>query len=211
MITPDLVRESVFEKCGFQPRADNTQVGGPGAPGPEGCGRWSQVAGLGLALLLDVDQTMAGVGTPARPGCGPVQQPASSPTHPAAVTPSPLHHHPTHHHHHRRVQIYSVRDSSICLTGTAEIPLGGVYMDKILAEAQLPIKMAAYGHCFRTEAGAAGSGEGPRTSSADGQRCVLTFAKMQGDWPCWRSGGMSWRLGCVPVAPAAQTPFTHCR
>ncbi|KAL4426351.1 hypothetical protein ABPG77_004645 [Micractinium sp. CCAP 211/92] len=82
MITPDLVRESVFEKCGFQPRADNTQ---------------------------------------ARPG------------------------------------IYSVRDSSICLTGTAEIPLGGVYMDKILSEAQLPIKMAAYGHCFRTEAGAAGS------------------------------------------------------
>ena len=24
--TPDLVRESVLEKCGFQPRADNTQV-----------------------------------------------------------------------------------------------------------------------------------------------------------------------------------------
>ncbi|KAL4430935.1 hypothetical protein ABPG75_006191 [Micractinium tetrahymenae] len=78
MITPDLVRESVFEKCGFQPRADNTQI-------------------------------------------------------------------------------YSVRDSSMCLTGTAEIPLGGVYMDKILSEAQLPIKMAAFGHCFRTEAGAAGS------------------------------------------------------
>lgn len=26
MTTPDLVRESVFEKCGFQPRAENTQV-----------------------------------------------------------------------------------------------------------------------------------------------------------------------------------------
>ena len=26
MTTPDLVRESVLEKCGFQPRADNTQV-----------------------------------------------------------------------------------------------------------------------------------------------------------------------------------------
>lgn len=26
MITPDVVRESVFEKCGFQPRGDNTQV-----------------------------------------------------------------------------------------------------------------------------------------------------------------------------------------
>lgn len=29
MMTPDLVRESVFEKCGFQPRAQNTQVGTP--------------------------------------------------------------------------------------------------------------------------------------------------------------------------------------
>lgn len=36
------------------------------------------------------------------------------------------------------------------------MPLGGIYMDKILSEAQLPIKMAAFGHCFRTEAGAAG-------------------------------------------------------
>ena len=78
MTTPDLVRESVFEKCGFQPRADNTQI-------------------------------------------------------------------------------YGVRDSGMCLTGTAEIPLGGVYMDKLVSEAELPIKMAAFGHCFRTEAGAAGA------------------------------------------------------
>lgn len=28
MITPDLVRESVLKKCGFQPRAENTQVRG---------------------------------------------------------------------------------------------------------------------------------------------------------------------------------------
>ncbi|GLC33588.1 hypothetical protein PLESTM_000089000 [Pleodorina starrii] len=53
-------------------------------------------------------------------------------------------------------QIYAVEDSALCLTGTAEVPLGGVYMDRILAEEQLPIKMAAFGHCFRTEAGAAG-------------------------------------------------------
>jgi seryl-tRNA synthetase len=80
MMTPDLVRESVLEKCGFQPRADNTQVYSVsgGAPG-------------------------------------------------------------------------------LCLTGTAEVPLGGFYMDRILSEQQLPIKMAAFGHCFRTEAGAAGS------------------------------------------------------
>jgi seryl-tRNA synthetase len=78
MMTPDLVRESVFEKCGFQPRADNTQI-------------------------------------------------------------------------------YGVRDSPLCLTGTAEIPLGGAYMDKVVPEAELPLKMAAFGHCFRTEAGAAGA------------------------------------------------------
>jgi seryl-tRNA synthetase len=53
-------------------------------------------------------------------------------------------------------QVYSVRDSSLCLTGTAEVPLGGIYMDQILSESQLPIRMVAYGHCFRTEAGAAG-------------------------------------------------------
>jgi len=78
VMTPDLVRESVFEKCGFQPRADNTQI-------------------------------------------------------------------------------YSVNNSALCLTGTAEIPLGGVHMDKILSETELPVKMAAFGHCFRTEAGAAGA------------------------------------------------------
>lgn len=30
-------------------------------------------------------------------------------------------------------------------------------MDKIVEEKQLPIKMAAFGHCFRTEAGAGGT------------------------------------------------------
>jgi seryl-tRNA synthetase len=50
-----------------------------------------------------------------------------------------------------------VEDTPLCLTGTAEVPLGGLYMDKLLNEADLPIKMAAFGHCFRTEAGAGGS------------------------------------------------------
>lgn len=78
MTTPDLVKESVLEKCGFQPRGDETQI-------------------------------------------------------------------------------YSVADSNLCLTGTAEVPLGAVHMDSILDAASLPIKMAAFGHCFRTEAGASGS------------------------------------------------------
>ncbi|KAK9902854.1 hypothetical protein WJX75_008582 [Coccomyxa subellipsoidea] len=78
MTTPDLVRESVLVKCGFQPRGENTQV-------------------------------------------------------------------------------YSIRDTSLCLTGTAEVPLAAVYMDQIIPEEQLPIRLAAFGHCFRTEAGSAGS------------------------------------------------------
>ena len=77
MITPDLVRTEVLEKCGFQPRAENTQN-------------------------------------------------------------------------------YSVVDSDLCLTGTAEIPLGGSVMNSLLDETSLPMKLAGYGRCFRTEAGSAG-------------------------------------------------------
>jgi len=76
--TPDLVRTDIFERCGFQPRMENTQV-------------------------------------------------------------------------------YQIQGQDLCLTGTAEIPLGGIYMNQILEEAQLPIKMCAFGHCFRTEAGAGGA------------------------------------------------------
>lgn len=76
--TPDLVRESVVERCGFQPRGENTQV-------------------------------------------------------------------------------YSVENSDLCLAGTSEILLGGIYMDEIIPEDKLPIRMAAFSHCFRTEAGAAGA------------------------------------------------------
>uniref|UniRef100_A0A7S1XGN9 serine--tRNA ligase n=1 Tax=Compsopogon caeruleus TaxID=31354 RepID=A0A7S1XGN9_9RHOD len=54
-------------------------------------------------------------------------------------------------------QIYSVSDSDLCLVGTAEIPLGGYYADQILDPKDLPIKMAAFSHCFRQEVGAAGA------------------------------------------------------
>jgi seryl-tRNA synthetase len=53
-------------------------------------------------------------------------------------------------------QIYSVADTDLCLVGTAEITLGGLYADSILEEEQLPVLMAGISHCFRTEAGAAG-------------------------------------------------------
>ena len=54
-------------------------------------------------------------------------------------------------------QVYSVRDSPLCLTGTAEVPLAAVAMDAVLSEGELPLRLAAFGHCFRTEAGAAGA------------------------------------------------------
>ncbi|XP_057973827.1 serine--tRNA ligase, chloroplastic/mitochondrial isoform X2 [Malania oleifera] len=54
-------------------------------------------------------------------------------------------------------QVYSIENSDQCLIGTAEIPVGGIHMDSILVESSLPLKYVAYSHCFRTEAGAAGT------------------------------------------------------
>jgi seryl-tRNA synthetase len=53
-------------------------------------------------------------------------------------------------------QVYSLAGHDLCLIGTAEITLGGLYADTILDEDQLPLKLAGISHCFRTEAGAAG-------------------------------------------------------
>jgi seryl-tRNA synthetase len=53
-------------------------------------------------------------------------------------------------------QIYSLANADLCLVGTAEITLGGMYADTILQEDELPVLMAGISHCFRTEAGAAG-------------------------------------------------------
>jgi seryl-tRNA synthetase len=53
-------------------------------------------------------------------------------------------------------QIYSIAGHDLCLVGTAEITLGGMYADKIFDEDELPLKLAGVSHCFRTEAGAHG-------------------------------------------------------
>jgi seryl-tRNA synthetase len=53
-------------------------------------------------------------------------------------------------------QIYSLANQDLCLVGTAEITLGGLYADAILQEDELPLRLAGISHCFRTEAGAAG-------------------------------------------------------
>ncbi|KAJ8900733.1 hypothetical protein NDN08_000034 [Rhodosorus marinus] len=54
-------------------------------------------------------------------------------------------------------QVYRVDETDLCLVGTAEIPLAGYYAGKILDKEALPIKMAAFSHCFRQEVGGAGS------------------------------------------------------
>jgi seryl-tRNA synthetase len=53
-------------------------------------------------------------------------------------------------------QIYSVEGTDLDLIGTAEITLGGLYMDALLEEEALPIRLAGVSHCYRTEAGSAG-------------------------------------------------------
>jgi seryl-tRNA synthetase len=46
--------------------------------------------------------------------------------------------------------------NNLFLAPTAEVPVTNLYRDTILAEADLPLKMAAYTPCFRREAGSAG-------------------------------------------------------
>jgi seryl-tRNA synthetase len=53
-------------------------------------------------------------------------------------------------------QIYSIEGSDLDLIGTAEITLGGLYVDALVDEAELPIRLAGLSHCYRTEAGSAG-------------------------------------------------------
>ncbi len=53
-------------------------------------------------------------------------------------------------------QIYSVSDTDLSLIATSEITLAGLYSNEIIPEKHLPILLAGYSHCFRTEAGAYG-------------------------------------------------------
>ncbi|MBW2234200.1 MAG: serine--tRNA ligase, partial [Deltaproteobacteria bacterium] len=53
-------------------------------------------------------------------------------------------------------QIYSLANADLCLVGTAEITLGGMYADTILDAESLPLCLAGVSHCFRTEAGSHG-------------------------------------------------------
>jgi seryl-tRNA synthetase len=52
--------------------------------------------------------------------------------------------------------VYTLEGEGTCLVGTAEITLGGYYLDTILPSEKLPLRMVGLSHCFRREAGAAG-------------------------------------------------------
>ncbi|KAH8552376.1 seryl-tRNA synthetase [Umbelopsis sp. PMI_123] len=46
---------------------------------------------------------------------------------------------------------------ALCLAGTAEVPLAGMFAKKIINEQELPKQMVGFGHAFRAEAGARGA------------------------------------------------------
>jgi seryl-tRNA synthetase len=53
-------------------------------------------------------------------------------------------------------QVYAIENTDLCMVGTAEITLGGLYSGQVLEDSQLPLKLCGISHCYRTEAGAAG-------------------------------------------------------
>ena len=54
-------------------------------------------------------------------------------------------------------QIYSIQDHNLCLTGTAEIPIAGMYANQTIPVDKLPLKIVAFTHSFRVEAGSGGT------------------------------------------------------
>ena len=51
---------------------------------------------------------------------------------------------------------YMIQDANLCLIGTSEITLGGLYSSQIIDIAEKPILLGGLSHCFRKEAGASG-------------------------------------------------------
>lgn len=52
--------------------------------------------------------------------------------------------------------MYGLKDDPLFLAPTAEVPVTNLYREEILAEEELPLKLAAFTPCFRREAGATG-------------------------------------------------------
>lgn len=54
------------------------------------------------------------------------------------------------------MQTYRLQNGDLCLTGTAEIPLAGLGINKTFAEAELPVRAVGLSRSYRAEAGARG-------------------------------------------------------
>lgn len=52
--------------------------------------------------------------------------------------------------------MYHIPSDDLWLIPTAEVPVTNLYRQKIISEAELPVKLVAHSPCFRREAGAAG-------------------------------------------------------
>ena len=52
------------------------------------------------------------------------------------------------------------RSPDLCLIGTSEAKMAGMFANEIIEEKALPIKLAAFSHCFRKEAGKGGMSKG---------------------------------------------------
>ncbi len=53
-------------------------------------------------------------------------------------------------------QMYFMEADNLYLIPTSEIPVTNIYRDEIVKESELPIRMTAYSHCYRREAGSFG-------------------------------------------------------
>jgi seryl-tRNA synthetase len=55
-------------------------------------------------------------------------------------------------------QVYrlSYHHGELCLAGTAEVPLAGMFMNKVVPFRDLPLRLVAFGRCYRAEAGGHG-------------------------------------------------------
>lgn len=54
-------------------------------------------------------------------------------------------------------QIYKIQKTNLCLSGTSEVALAGMYSNSAVFTKDLPIRLGAVSHCFRTETGHGGA------------------------------------------------------
>ncbi|KAL7262559.1 hypothetical protein ACSBR1_000844 [Camellia fascicularis] len=166
LATPEIVRSSVVEKCGFQPQKSFGLLLNINEYSRSICKRgdvlklykFGKIGHIKITIWevhLISKNCSATVGQrssyePCRPfpwgGEGRVPIGRKKPTAPFFTPVVSL-----------KKQYLNRSDTSSRFT-PAKIPVGGIHMDSILAEPSLPLKYVPFSHCFRTEAGAATRG-----------------------------------------------------